>query len=169
MNGFKKIAAEEISKNTFELIGKDWMLVTAKKPDGTVNTMTASWGGLGVMWNKNAAFVVLRPQRYTKEFVDSSDSFSLTFFADDYKKQLSYLGSVSGRDEDKIAKTGLTVAENDGVPYFEESKMVLICKKMFAQEMTEDSFILKSIPKEMYSAGDYHTLYIAEIESVWVK
>lgn len=169
MNAFQKIPAEEISRNPFTLIGKEWMLVTAKKPDGTVNTMTASWGGMGVMWNRNVAFVVLRPQRYTKEFVDSSDSFSLTFFGGEYKKQLAYLGSASGRDEDKISIAGLTTAECDGVPYFEDANLVLICRKLFAQNMTEASFITPSIPEEIYPTGDYHTLYIAEIESAWVK
>ena len=169
MKNFHQIPAEGIKENTFTLIGKEWMLVTAKKPDGTVNTMTASWGGMGVLWNKNVAFAVIRPQRYTKEFVDNADSFSLTFFGPEYRRQLTYLGTVSGRDEDKIAKAGLTVAECDGVPCFEEAKMVLICRKLFAQDMTAASFVTNSIPEEVYPTGDYHTLYIAEIESVWVK
>ena len=169
MKDFQKIPAEEICQNTFTLIGKEWMLVTAQKPDGTINTMTASWGGMGVLWNKNVAFVVIRPQRYTKEFVDAADSFSLTFFGSEYKKQLMYLGTVSGRDEDKIANAGLTTAAYDGVPYLEEAKMVLICRKLFVQDMTDAAFVAKSVPKEVYPTGDFHTLYIAEIESVWVK
>ena len=169
MKNFRQIPAEGIKENTFTLIGKEWMLVTARKPDGTVNTMTASWGGMGVLWNKNVAFAVIRPQRYTKEFVDSADSFSLAFFGHEYRRQLTYLGTVSGRDEDKIAKAGLTVAECGGVPCFEEAKTVLICRKLFAQDMTEDSFVTKTIPDEVYPTGDYHTLYVAEIESVWVK
>ena len=92
MKAFRKISAEEIGKTPFELIGKDWMLVTAQKPDGSVNTMTASWGGLGVMWGKNVAFAVIRPQRYTKEFIDNGERFSLTFFPEQYKKELGYLG-----------------------------------------------------------------------------
>ena len=103
MNTFIEITPESLEKSPFQLIGKEWMLVTAEK-DGIVNTMTASWGGLGVMWGKNVAYVVIRPQRYIKEFIDGSDTFSLTFFAPEFKKQLSYLGSVSGKDEDKIKK-----------------------------------------------------------------
>ena len=95
-------------KTPFEMIGKDWMLITAQK-DGKVNTMTASWGGMGVIWNKNVAFVFIRPSRYTKEFVDNTDSFSLSFFGEEYKDKLTYLGRTSGRDENKIEKAGLTV------------------------------------------------------------
>ena len=108
MKKFKEISAEEISESPFKMIGKDWMLVAAEK-EGKINAMTASWGGLGVMWNKNVAYVFLRPQRYTKEFVDSSEAFSLTFYDESSRKKLQYLGSVTGRLEDKMAKAGLTL------------------------------------------------------------
>lgn len=166
MKEFRKITAEEIGKTPFELIGKDWMLVTAQKPDGSVNTMTASWGGLGVMWGKNVAFAVIRPQRYTKEFIDSGERFSLTFFPEQYKKELGYLGKVSGRDEDKIAKCGLTIAREGGTPYFEEGRLVLLCRKLFAQPMDENAFLEPAVLEQWYPAKDYHTMYIAEIKSV---
>ena len=105
MSEYAIVAPEDFDQSVFRLIGKEWMLVTAKNQEGKVNTMTASWGGFGVMWGKNVAVTVLRPQRYTKEFIDQSESFTLSFYDDTFKKDLSYLGSVSGRDEDKIAKT----------------------------------------------------------------
>ena len=105
---FKEIKPEELQKNPFQMIGKEWLLVTAEK-DGKANTMTASWGGVGVMWGRNVAFIVIRPQRYTKEFIDASDKLSLSVLDEEYRKTLSYLGSVSGRDEDKIGKSGLTI------------------------------------------------------------
>ena len=123
----------ELNENVFELIGKKWMLITAAK-EGKSNTMTASWGGLGVMWGKKVAYVVIRPQRYTKEFIDVAESFSLSFLPEKFRKELSYLGSVSGRDEDKIAKAGLSLTYQEEAPYFEESELVLICKKLFVQE-----------------------------------
>ena len=92
------MTANEISKNVFDMIGKQWMLVGAAK-NGKVNAMTASWGGLGVMWGKNVAFVFIRQTRYTKEFVDNGDTFSLSFFGDDQRKMLNYMGTVSGRDD----------------------------------------------------------------------
>lgn len=158
----------ELNENVFELIGKKWMLITAAK-EGKSNTMTASWGGLGVMWGKKVAYVVIRPQRYTKEFIDVAESFSLSFLPEKFRKELSYLGSVSGRDEDKIAKAGLSLTYQEEVPYFEESELVLICKKLFVQEFKDESFLDKSILDTWYKAGDDHYLYIAEIIDVLKK
>ena len=168
MSNFKEIKANEIDKNTFELIGSDWMLVTAEK-EGKVNTMTASWGGFGVMWGKNVSYIVVRPQRFTKEFIDSNDNFTLSFFDDKYRKELAYLGSVSGRDEDKITKSGLKVTEIEGLPAFKEANLVINCKKLFAQEFMEDSFIEKDALDKWYPDKDLHTLYISEITNVWKK
>lgn len=153
-------------KTPFEMIGKDWMLITAENA-GKVNTMTASWGGMGVLWNKNVVFVFIRPSRYTKEFVDNSEKFSLLFFKEEYKDKLTYLGRVSGRDENKIEKAELTVSYADDTPYFEEADMVLVCKKLYAQNMDENCFVSKDFYDKMFPAGDLHTVYVAEIESVY--
>lgn len=168
MGNYTEIRPEELNKNPFQMIGNDWMLITAGKNNKT-NTMTASWGGLGVMWNKNVAYIVVRPQRYTKEFIDSSDTYSLCFFDTKYKKQLAYLGSVSGRDEDKISKTDLTLTHNENTPYFEEADIVVICKKLFTQEFKPESFIDTELIEKNYPNKDFHTLYIAEVEKVLVK
>lgn len=168
MSKFIEIKPEELNKSPFQLIGTDWMLVTAEK-ENKVNTMTASWGGLGVMWGKNVAYVVLRPQRYTKEFVDSSNTFSLTFFDQNYKKQLGYLGSVSGRDEDKITKANLTIQYSDNTPFFEEGNLAIICRKLYAQELKPECFITSELDDKWYPEKDYHTLYIAEVEKVLIK
>ena len=165
---FKEIRPEEFNFSPFKLIGKDWMLITAEK-EGKVNTMTASWGGLGVMWNKNVAYIVIRPQRYTKEFVDSSDSFSLTFFDDNFKDILSYLGTKSGRDENKIEKSNLTVIYDDNIPYFNEANISIFCKKLFAQEYKPESFIVQDLNEKNYPNADHHTLYIGEITKILVK
>jgi flavin reductase (DIM6/NTAB) family NADH-FMN oxidoreductase RutF len=168
MELFKEISAEEIQGSPFKMIGKDWMLVAAEK-EGKVNAMTASWGGLGVMWNKNVAYVFLRPQRYTKEFVDSSEKFSLSFYDESYREKLQYLGSVSGRQEDKMAKAGLTLLEGEDAPCFEEARVVLICRKMYAQKFEPECFVDKSVEKLNYPNKDYHTMYIAEIEKILVS
>lgn len=168
MDDFKEININELYLNPFTKIGKDWMLITAKNND-KVNTMTASWGGLGFMWGKNVAYTVIRPQRYTKEFIDNSDCFSLCFFNDEHKKALSYLGSVSGRDENKIENSKLSVIEYNNVPLFKESKLMLICKKIYRQELKYTSFIEKEIDNIWYKDKDYHTMYISEITNVFVK
>ena len=164
----KELRAEEFNMSPFQLIGREWMLVTAKKED-KINTMTASWGGLGIMWDKNVAFIVIRPSRYTKEFIDSADTLSLTFYEKEYKKQLAYLGSVSGRDEDKISKSNLTVVYEGETPYFKEANLAIICRKLFRQEITSDSFVETGLEEKYYPGKDYHTLYIAEIEKILVS
>lgn len=168
MSNFKEIQPQEFVYSPFKLIGEEWMLITAEK-DGKANTMTASWGGLGVMWGKNVAYIAIRPQRYTKEFIDNSDTFSLTFFDDSFKKALGYLGATSGRDEDKIAKSNLTVRHTDGVPYFAEAKIAILCNKLYAQEYKPELFVAQEINEKCYPDADHHTLYIAEITKILVK
>ena len=159
------IIEKSFNLNPFEAIGKKWMLITAK--DGErVNTMTASWGGVGVMWGKKVAFIFIRPQRYTKEFVDASGELSISILPEKYRKELNYFGTVSGRDEDKIKKSGLEITECDGVPYFKEARLAFICKKLYKQDMKEECFIEKDNIERWYPNSDYHTMYVVEIEKV---
>ena len=164
----KVIKPEELNKNVFSMIGKEWLLVTAEK-EGKVNTMTASWGGLGVMWGKDVAFIVLRPQRYTKEFVDAGETFSLSVLGGERRKTLNYLGTVSGRDEDKVAKSGLTVEREDGTPYFGEADTVLICRKLYRQDMTPESFLDAEIREKNYPNNDYHRVFVGEIKKLLIR
>ena len=168
MINFEKMQANQLKNNPFEMIGSDWFLITAEK-EGKTNTMTASWGAFGVMWRKNVAFTVIRPQRYTKEFVDCSERFSLSFFGEEYKEKLSYIGATSGRNEDKIEKSGLSLDFEAAVPYFREANTVMICKKLYAQQITFDCFIVKELNDNFYKNNDQHVLYISEIEDIFVK
>lgn len=164
----KEISYNEFNENVFNIIGKDWLLITAEK-ENKINTMTASWGGLGVLWNKKVAYIFIRPQRYTKEFVDLSERLSINVLPNEYRKELQYLGTVSGRDEDKIAKANLTVNKYENVPYFEEGRLTLICKKLYAQALNEDDFIDKRIIDDCYPKKDYHIMYVVEIEKILEK
>ena len=148
--------------NPFQKIGKEWMLITAKKGE-SVNTMTASWGTMGVFWGKNIVVVGIRPQRYTKEFVDAGDTFTLTFFEGDKKEEMRYLGTVSGRDEDKISKVGFHVMDVDGEPTFTEGKLMLVCKKLMEVPLNPADFKEEWIDEKWYENKDYHVLYTAEI------
>ena len=168
MNTFNEVSPDKFDQSPFRMIGNEWMLVTAKKSD-KVNTMTASWGGLGVMWAKNVSFTVIRPQRFTKEFIDNSDMFSLSFFDSSFKKQLGYLGAVSGRDEDKISKAQLTLRHEGNVHYFDEAKVVIICKKLYAQEFRPECFIDTELNSKFYPDSDHHTLYISEVTRILVR
>ena len=164
----KEISHDHFNENSFNMIGKDWLLITAEK-DGRVNTMTASWGGLGIMWNKKVAYIFIRPQRYTKEFVDSADRLSISVLPNSYRRELGYLGRVSGRDEDKISNVNLTVKQYEDVPYFDEARLTLICKKLYAQALKEECFIDKGIIDEWYPERDYHIMYVVEIEKILEK
>ncbi|MCI8746377.1 MAG: flavin reductase family protein [Lachnospiraceae bacterium] len=162
MHSFQKITTDIMEINPFDKIGKDWMLVTAGN-EQKVNTMTASWGALGQMWGKDAAFVVIRQSRFTKEFIDREGKFSLSFPKNDYKKLMKFLGSVSGRDEDKIKESGVEIGYYNGVPYIDQADLLLICKVMSATLIKPEDFKDKGIDMSWYKDKDYHTLYIAEI------
>ncbi len=165
---FQKVDPKSLSFNPFAAIGSQWMLITAGTPE-KCNTMTASWGGLGILWGGPAATCYIRPQRYTKEFVDREEYFTLTFFGGEYRKALALCGSKSGRDIDKVKECGFTVKTAEcGAPYFEEAELVLVCRKRFAQPMDPDN-IPQEIKDKWYPQKDYHTLYIGEIIEAFIK
>ncbi len=169
--GFTQVSPEQLDKNVFTAVGKQWMLITAGDETSS-NTMTASWGGMGVIWNKNVAAALIRQSRHTKGFVDSADSFTLSFLPEEYRKALSFCGSKSGRDFDtdgKAKAAGLTAMYLDGTTSYEEAETVLVCKKLYKSDLTADGFFDKSLVDAMYSDGDWHTAYIAEITAAYVK
>ena len=165
---FHSVDPKTLSDNVFSLIGDKWMLITAGSADDC-NTMTASWGGLGVIWGVPAATCYIRPQRYTKQYVDREEYFTLTFFGEEYRKELTVCGTKSGRDVDKVKECGFTVKTAAcGAPYFEEAELVLVCRKRFAQDM-DPANIPEDVKEKCYPQEDYHTLYIGEIVEVLKK
>lgn len=169
MGAFYKMPSEEFRMNPFQRIGRDWMLVTAGSPQRGFNTLTACWGGLGNLWHKDAAFIFIRPSRYTYEFIEEDKNFTLSFFDPKYKKTLAYLGSHSGRDENKVEKSGLHVEYFDGAPGFQEAEMVLVCRKMYYLD-----FVGERIPTEeterFYRGeeeGDFHRMYAGEVIGIY--
>ena len=164
---FKEISVKELKENFVNIIGDEWMLVSAGNENG-YNMMTASWGGLGVMWNEPVAVTVIRPQRYTKEFVDDNDVFTLSFYGDE-KNIHKVCGSKSGRDTDKTAQTGLTPVFSDDTVYFEQARLVLVCRKMYVSEMKKDGFVDESPVDKFYADNVYHYMYVGKIEKVLVK
>ena len=162
----KEIPIESLEFNPFHKISKEWMLITAGDETKS-NTMTASWGGLGIMWVKNIATVYIRPQRYTKEFVDANDTFTISFLPEEYRQALNVCGSVSGKDvEDKWSEAGLHPYYVDGTTAVEEAKLVLVCKKQYHQKMVPECFDEKENDEKWYPAKDYHEMYMAEIVKV---
>ncbi len=164
------INPKDLGKNVFKLFDDSWCLISAYDKNHTpipYNAMTASWGGMGVLWNKNVFFCFVRPQRYTKEFIDASERITLSFFSDDKKDALTYCGRNSGRDGDKLAQAGLTpIICDDGSVEFEQAKITVTGRKLFSADMKEADFIDKSIVEKNYSLKDFHTVYVCEIESI---
>ena len=168
MADFKKINPTDISESIFDLIGKDWALVTSGNAE-KFNTMTVSWGGAGIMWGKPVAFTFIRPQRYTFEFTEKSGYYTMSFFDEKYRDALKLCGSKSGRDVDKVAQTGLTPAFTEGgIPYFAEARLVLVCKKLYSQFLNSESVVDEETVSKWYD-NDFHKMYISVIVEVLGK
>ena len=162
MHTFQPYPIDLLEMNPFTKIGKEWSLLTAGSKS-KYNTMTVSWGGVGVLWNKNVVYIFVRDSRYTKEFIDKGDFFSLSFFDEKYRSALNYCGAHSGRTENKFEKAGLTPAFRHSIPYPDEANFVLLCRKMAAVPINEDTFIDKHIADTFYKDGDMHMMYVGEI------
>lgn len=168
MEGFREILPTE-TENALKLIGKDWMLITARdKTQNKVNAMTASWGAMGVLWGKSVAICLVRPQRYTYGLIEQEERFSLAFFGEEHRDALKLCGTKSGRDCDKLAKCGLATAEIDGVPVIRDARLLLICRKLYVDDIREDCFADRNLLSN-YAAKDYHRVYICEIEKVLTR
>ena len=169
----RKIEISELKENFFETIGKEWMLITAGQ-EKSFNTMTASWGGIGWLWNRPVVFVFIRPERYTYQFTEKNDFFTLSFLGFDNQARNTYIlcGTKSGREIDKIKETGLKplITENGNIT-FEQARLTLECRKLYVNDMNTDSFLEKSILDKWYGGnhGNLHHIYIAEIISAWTN
>ena len=164
---FKEINIRDLSKSPVQMISDEWALLTAGN-EQSFNTMTVSWGALGELWGKDVVICFVRPQRYTYEFMENSDTFTLSFFDGEYKKELGVCGSKSGRECDKMKETGFVpVNAGEGVS-FEQAHTVIVCKKIAYQDMNPDGFLAQDIMSN-YSSADYHRTYVGEILKVLVK
>ena len=157
---FKTISVGELQQNPFSM-SFNWALLGASF-QGETNAMTISWGFTGFMWEKHAAMAFVRPQRHTQHIIHGADTFSLSFFDESFKKELGYMGSKSGANEDKIAQSGLKMSIIQNTPVFEDAKLVLICKKLYMGRIEKEGFWDKSIPKDIYPNKDFHHIYVGE-------
>ena len=163
---FQQINAHEMKDNLIQLISKEWMLISAGNEQG-YNMMTASWGFAGEMWGEDAVVIAVRPQRHTLKFLQENDTFTLSFYGDN-KEVHKVCGSMSGRDVDKTALTGLSPVFEDGTVYFEQARLVLVCKKQYVQQLDKNLFIDQS-PLTWYPDNDFHYMIIGKIEKVLEK
>ena len=157
----------DVNVNAFSVFDRQWALVTAGQ-EGHFNTMTISWGGLGTLWGKPVATVYVKPVRYTHDFLDQYDRFTVSFFPEAYKQALALLGSRSGRDGDKVAAAGLTPVYLDGAVTFREASRTLVCRKIYRQDLDP-----AAIPEEekalYYQTEAPHTMYIGQVLEVLEK
>ena len=168
MHTFQPYPIDLIEFDPFTKIGKEWMLITASEGD-KINAMTASWGGVGVLWGKNAAFIFVRVSRYTKELIDRSDHFSLTFFDNSHKSALKYFGMVTGRREDKIKTAKMNVNYYEDIPFIDEGNFVICCRKISATPILPEQFLDSEIQEKWYADGDLHTMYVGEIIQILAR
>ncbi len=167
-NNFQSILPkDEEAVNVFNKIGKQWMLITCEN-EGEANTMTASWGTLGILWNKPVATVFIRPQRYTFHMAENEDKLSLSFLPEKYRKELTFCGRASGKDLNKFDETGLTLMHRNNTPFVGEAETVMICKKLYSDYLKEE-FFTDDEPLKNYPEKDYHKFFICEIEEILIK
>ncbi len=167
----KTISTDELNTSVTKLIGKQWMLITAGNKDN-FNCMTASWGGIGFLWNKPVAFVFVRPNRHTVGFIEANPALTLTFMPEEYREDLTFCGRHSGKDTDKMANTKLCpVTTEAGNVTYENAELVLECRKMFKTTLQECDFMDWSevCPKWYAADNPLHHLYICEITKAMVK
>lgn len=168
MRVMQPVDPKDIESGAYVFDGGKMLVTTC---DGEkVNVAAATYGGVGQLWGKRVIYVYVRSSRYTRELIDKSLEFSLSFLDNkEYRGALKYIEMVSGRDEDKLKGARLTVNYHDGIPYIDESSNVLICRVIYRQEVEKECILDDSIVDEFYKDGNYHVMYIGELEKVLVR
>jgi flavin reductase (DIM6/NTAB) family NADH-FMN oxidoreductase RutF len=166
--GFVKKEASQLEGNPFSTIGTQWFLLTAGTKEN-YNTMTASWGFMGVMWGAPSFLCAVRTNRHTYTYMEENDTFTVSFLPETYRPALQICGTKSGRDCDKAKETGLTPIEVDGVAAFAEATRIFVCKKRYADMMHAEAFTTPETYTRWYGTDPMHKQYIGEIVAVYEK
>ncbi len=168
LSGYRHLTPDKIPGNIIKMVGEDWMLITAGTGE-QFNMMTASWGGIGVLYNKPVTFCFIHPSRYTYQFMETHDTYTLSFYTEAYREVLQLCGTISGRDSNKIEASGLTpVTTENGGKAFKEAWLIIECRKLVTQPFTPEGICDEAV-KASRSGQPLHTMYIGEILNVWVK
>ena len=165
---FISVKPNEIRENAIEIIKNEWTLLTAGK-ETSFNTMTASWGTLGELWGRDVFFAFVRPSRYTYEFFEKHDTFTCSFFSKSYREALTFCGTHSGRDIDKVKETGLTPVYGSNAVWFDEARLVFVCRKLYADDIKPEKFLDSDVCSGSYGSGDFHRFYVGEITDCLTK
>ena len=166
---FQPIQISDVFEGVFDFGNENWALLTSKKED-KINTMTISWGGVTYLWGKHCCIIYVRESRFTRECIDESKRFSISFLnREDFGREGKYLGTVSGRDEDKIQNARLNVNYFEEIPFIDEADNVVICKVLFKSLMREENFVSGRVLADNYKDGDFHYIYIGEIMRIMIR
>lgn len=165
---FREISVNDLQVNPVTLFSDGWALLTAGNK-ASFNSMTVSWGAIGEIWGKHSLFVFVRPQRYTDEFMQKSELFTVSCFGGTHRKELGVFGRKSGRDCDKYAETGLTTETDGDAVYCADAEMIFICKKTAKTSLEPQNFYDDTIEDDCYPAKDYHKIYVGEIVKILVR
>ena len=172
----REVSVKEHNINPFMAFSNEWMALTVGNEKDGFNSMTIAWGHLGALWERErhtnrlpTAVCYVRPGRYTKVFMDKEEYFTLSCFDKKYKKALAYLGTHSGRDEDKVKNAGLTPVFADETVYFAEAKVVYVCRKIYQAPIQKEGFIDKDLINFNYPNQDFHEMYVGEIVKILVR
>ena len=170
MNAIKRAQLDinKLSLKPFNILAEEWMLLTSGDFDSkNFNTMTVAWGSFGTMWFKPFVMIVVRPPRYTFEFMEKFDNFTLSAFPTEFKDQMQFCGKNSGRNIDKVDATNLTPIQSSTIssPGFDQAKLIIECRKMYFDDLKPENFIDKNI-EQFYPEKDYHRMYFGEILAI---
>lgn len=174
----EEISVYDLKFNPFGLVAKDWALATAGDKS-KFNTLTIAWIEFGSLWNSPRGkqgylgapviSIFIRPQRYTREFLDEQEYFTISVYDESYRKQLSYLGSHSGKDEDKLGAVGMSANFIDGIPYVDDAELVFVCRKLYRDSFKDSNFKNEDVNKRTYPLKDYSIQYVGEVEKVLIN
>lgn len=164
----EKVELSAISPKVLEVFGTQNALLTAGDRE-KCNTMTIGWCGLGRLWNVPSCTVYVRPERYTYEFMEKQDYFTVCVFGTEYKKVMGYCGSKSGRDTDKIRACGLTLRYGAAdAPFFDEAELVLVCRKIYVQDL-EDACVVDENIRKFYQGDGWHRAYVGQVVEAYQR
>ena len=166
---WKEIKPQDIDVNAVKMFADDWMILSAGK-ENNMNMMTIAWGALGELWSKPTITVYVSTSRYTYKYMEENEYFTVTAFPEEYVDKMQYLGTKSGRNEDKVKGSGLTVEFTEqGNPIYEEANLAIECKKIYSHQFEKDKMPAGQIRWYEQTHTGVHVMYIGEIVHVWKK
>ena len=166
----RAVDPKTLKPEVYQAFGTQYALLTAGDRD-CCNTMTIGWCQLGRLWNQPVCTVYVRPERYTYEFTEKHDYFTVSVMPLEAKQTMAFCGSKSGRDVDKIKECGLTLCYGkEDAPFFDEAELVWVCKKIYMQDLEPNGVLEDEKILSFYGEnGGWHRMYVGRVEEAYLK